>query len=115
MSSFNINGPGNKPMIQESQNMKNNGGGGNLGYFQRGRKKKGENTDEEINDYFIKETDNDEKEKGGKKQNLFDKLKSKIKKKVEDIAEAASQTNKTDAPASKKDGFLSLSKDVEDK
>ena len=35
---FNI--PSNRPMIQESQSMANNGGGGNLGYFQRGKKKK---------------------------------------------------------------------------
>lgn len=33
--SFDFKGPSFKPMIQESQNMKNNGGGGNLGYFQR--------------------------------------------------------------------------------
>lgn len=33
--SFEINGPSNRPMIQEAQNMMNNGGGGNLGYFQR--------------------------------------------------------------------------------
>ena len=33
--SFNINGPSNIPSIQETQNMKNNGGGGNLGYFMR--------------------------------------------------------------------------------
>ena len=32
---FPITGPSNKPMIQEAQNMMNNGGGGNLGYFQR--------------------------------------------------------------------------------
>ena len=40
--SFNINGPSNKPVIQEAQNMMNNGGGGNLGYFMR------ENSDEAI-------------------------------------------------------------------
>ena len=33
--SFNINGPSNIPAIQEAQNMMNNGGGGNLGYFMR--------------------------------------------------------------------------------
>jgi len=33
--SFGINGPSSKPVIQEAQNMMNNGGGGNLGYFQR--------------------------------------------------------------------------------
>lgn len=40
--SFNINGPSNKPVIQEAQNMMNNGGGGNLGYFMR------ENSDETL-------------------------------------------------------------------
>lgn len=41
--SFGINGPmpsNNKPMIQESQNMQNDGGAGNLGYFRRGKQKK---------------------------------------------------------------------------
>lgn len=87
-----------------------------MGYFQRGKKKKDENTEEEINDFFIKETDNDEKEGEGKKEGLLDKLKNKIKEKVEDIAETASGANKTEAPApktSKGGGFLSLSKDVE--
>lgn len=49
--SFNINGPSNKPVIQEAQNMMNNGGGGNLGYFMR------ENSDE-----AIKFVDNDEED-----------------------------------------------------
>ena len=46
MSSFNINGPSNKPQVTEAQNMMNNGGGGNTGYLQsRGKKKKkGEET-----------------------------------------------------------------------
>lgn len=38
--SFSFNGPEFRPMIQESQSMKNNGGGGNTGYYQRGKKKK---------------------------------------------------------------------------
>ena len=38
--SFSFNFPSNRPMIQESQSMKNNGGGGNTGYFNRGKKKK---------------------------------------------------------------------------
>lgn len=59
--SFNINGPSNKPIIQEAQNMMNNGGGGNLGYFMR------ENPEETINfvsseeeDTFKKSVDIDE-------------------------------------------------------
>lgn len=54
MSSFNINGPsGNRPQIQEAQNMKNNGGGGNLGYMKAGdkkKKKKGSDIDPKILD-----------------------------------------------------------------
>lgn len=87
-----------------------------MGYFQRGKKKKDEDADEEINDYFVKETDNEEKEGGGKKEGLLNKLKNKIKEHVEDIAENASGANKAGTPepkASKKSGFLSLSKDVE--
>jgi len=33
-------GPVKRPMIQESQNMQNNGGGGNLGYLKIPTKKK---------------------------------------------------------------------------
>ena len=47
--SFGINGPmpsNNRPMIQESQNMQNDGGAGNLGYFQRGKQKKKKEDDE---------------------------------------------------------------------
>lgn len=46
--SFSFNFPTNRPMIQESQSMKNNGGGGNTGYFQRGKKKKDENENSPI-------------------------------------------------------------------
>ena len=42
--SFSFNGPSFRPMIQESQSMFNDGGGGNTGYFQRGKKKKQEKT-----------------------------------------------------------------------
>ncbi len=83
--SFNINGPQNKPMIQESQNMQNNGGGGNLGYFKRGKKKDEEKeVDEEITDYFIRETNDkegDPDKQEGQKEGFFDKLKNKVKEK----------------------------------
>ncbi len=36
--SFDFKGPSFKPVIQEAQQMLNNGGGGNLGYFKRGKK-----------------------------------------------------------------------------
>ena len=38
--SFSFDGPSFRPMIQEPQSMKNNGGGGNTGYFKQGKKKK---------------------------------------------------------------------------
>ena len=43
--SLNFNGPGELPIIREAQNMMNNGGGGNLGYFQGRRKKKNSEID----------------------------------------------------------------------
>ncbi len=49
-------GPRKQPAILEAQNMKNNGGGGNLGYFQRDGKRRGEDFEEDENtDCFIKE------------------------------------------------------------
>ncbi len=45
--SFSFDGPSFRPMIQETQSMKNNGGGGNTGYFNQ-RKKKQEKKDIEI-------------------------------------------------------------------
>lgn len=72
--SFNINGPSNKPVIQEAQNMMNNGGGGNLGYFMR------ENSDEAIKfvdseeeDCFEKSVEIDELEDKGNLL-LFDRI-----------------------------------------
>lgn len=50
--SFGINGPSPKFGIQEAQNMRNNGGGGNLGYFQRGKKKKDKKEDKDEIDVF---------------------------------------------------------------
>ena len=55
--SFGINGPSPKFGIQEAQNMRNTGGGGNLGYFQRGKKKK--DKDEDL-DIFQTQDENDE-------------------------------------------------------
>lgn len=46
MSSFNINGPSNRPQITEAQNMMNNGGAGNTGYMAQGKKKKKKGEDE---------------------------------------------------------------------
>ncbi len=66
--SFGINGPSPMHGIQEAQSMRNNGGGGNLGYFQR-RNKKGKQKENEIdvfqpsvdeNDVFIPEESGDD-------------------------------------------------------
>ena len=59
--SFNINGPSNIPSIQETQNMKNNGGGGNLGYFMR-----------EESDDIIRFTDEQEEDSFEKSVDLQD-------------------------------------------
>ena len=55
--SFGINGPSPIHGIQEAQSMFNNGGGGNLGYFQR-RNKKGKQKENEI-DIFQSSDEND--------------------------------------------------------
>lgn len=55
--SFGINGPNPIHGIQEAQSMFNNGGGGNLGYFQR-RNKKGKQKENEI-DVFQSSDEND--------------------------------------------------------
>ena len=52
--SFNFQGPGEMPIIRGAQNMMNNGGGGNLGYFQ-GRQKKKEK--EDVNIFNTEEED----------------------------------------------------------
>lgn len=63
-------GPIKRPMIQESQNMQNNGGGGNLGYMSHGEgeeeseNKKDENThllekndDVDVVDFTVKDSE----------------------------------------------------------
>ncbi|HNW26204.1 MAG TPA: hypothetical protein PKI94_05360 [Candidatus Gastranaerophilaceae bacterium] len=57
---FNINPPSNKPVIREAANMQNDGGAGNLGYFEQGEgeKKKQESIfAKEESDSFKKEGD----------------------------------------------------------
>ena len=58
--SFGINGPTPKFGIQEAQNMRNNGGGGNLGYFQRGNTKKDSDKDAEESDLFQSSDEDDQ-------------------------------------------------------
>ena len=83
--SLNFNGPGDVPIIREAQNMMNNGGGGNLGYFQ-GRKKKKEkeinlfNTEEE--DTFSLSSDTSLKE-----EEVINAENSSIKDKIKEFLE----------------------------
>ena len=63
--SFGINGPNNIPAIQKSHHT-NDGGAGNLGYFQQEKKKKDEKPKEQEPDVFeitSKEDNNDGFEK----------------------------------------------------
>ena len=85
--SFNFSGPGDMPIIREAQSMMNNGGGGNLGYFQ-GRKKKKEkeinlfNTeDEDTFSLSSQNTDFNEEEKfNAENPSIKDKLKGFLDK-----------------------------------
>ena len=59
--SFGINGPENVPAIQKSHHT-NDGGAGNLGYFQQGKKKKEEEKEENdiVEFSSVKKDDNEE-------------------------------------------------------
>ena len=72
--SFGINGPDNIPSIQKSHHT-NDGGAGNLGYFQRERKKKKDEEKEE-NDIF--ELSSNKKEQETLMEDL-DSIGSKLK------------------------------------
>lgn len=63
--SFDINSPSNKPIIRETASMQNDGGSGNLGYFEREnseKKHKAESifSNEKESDTFSKEGDSKE-------------------------------------------------------
>ena len=87
--SLNFSGPGDLPIIREAQNMMNNGGGGNLGYFQ-GRKNKKEKqidifkpTDEDDSFTLSSENENvdfDSNENQSNNPNLTEKLKDFLNK-----------------------------------
>ncbi|MBR6163402.1 hypothetical protein IKQ26_05905 [bacterium] len=87
--SFGINGPmpsNNKPMIQESQNMQNDGGAGNLGYFRRGKQKK--KKEDELDSFELSgedsfETSLEEIEPEIDLKSIGDKIKGLFKKKSE--------------------------------
>lgn len=46
--SFNVNPPNNKPVIREAASMQNDGGAGNLGYFERGENKEKKHKEDSI-------------------------------------------------------------------
>ena len=73
--SFGINGPDNIPSIQKSHHT-NDGGAGNLGYFQRERKKKKD--DEDQQDVFEFSSDKEEDNEDDIMKNL-DSIGTKIK------------------------------------
>lgn len=78
--SYPINGPNKLPGILEAQNMKNNGGGGNLGYFKREKKK---NKKDEIDVFQASMDENDEfvpeEDLNAKNESLLDKASELIK------------------------------------
>lgn len=102
--SFSFNGPSFRPMIQESQSMKNNGGGGNTGYYQRGRKKKEKQIDvfsevEEKDSFTLEAQDISTDENNSK---LIDK----ILKKTKDIVKKSH--NEHDQPKRKNNPFAPM-------
>ena len=57
--SFGINGPDNIPSIQKSHHT-NDGGAGNLGYFQQERKKKKDDEEQDTFEFSSKKDDEDD-------------------------------------------------------
>lgn len=60
---FDVNSVSNKPVIREAASMQNDGGGGNLGYFEQGGGKEKKHSEESIfsqakeEDSFVKSSD----------------------------------------------------------
>ncbi len=99
--SFGINGPDNIPAIQKSHHT-NDGGAGNLGYFQQRRKKKNDEEEEkDIFEFSSKEEESDEVTKvdsiGNRIKNFWMKfhLKNDLEKEINKIA-AEDSINKTE-------------------
>ena len=57
--SFGINGPDRIPSIQKSHQT-SDGGAGNLGYFQQGKKKKDENEEKDVFEFSSKEEEKED-------------------------------------------------------
>ena len=94
--SFDFKGPSYRPMIQESQHMKNNGGGGNLGYFQQGKKEKDKEEQADLfegsKDTFEPEITEEENQSG------LDKLKGLLNNVVDKAKNAINNINKNENP-----------------
>lgn len=71
--SFNINGPENIPAIQKSHHT-NDGGAGNLGYFQQQKKKK--ENEKETKDVFEISSKSEEEEEELTVEDFKDKIKN---------------------------------------
>lgn len=94
--SFSFNGPSFKPIIQESQAMKNNGGGGNTGYYKRGKKKKEETLDifSEVDEKdSFESSEENENNDINYKENILDKIVEKTKKIVQKVQETKDTNN----------------------
>ena len=64
---FEVNSTSNKPVIREAASMHNDGGGGNLGYFENGEHKQKKHSEESIfakeqEDAFVKKDSKEEVE-----------------------------------------------------
>lgn len=64
--SFDVNPPSSKPIIREAASMQNDGGAGNLGYFEQGENKEKKHQQESIftsgqeSDTFVRESDKED-------------------------------------------------------
>ena len=112
MSSFNINGPSsNQPIIQGSQSLgKDGGGGGNTGYMNMRQKKEGKKQNEEDNSVFLGEALEDtfekegEKKKPAKKGKLLGAISSLIKDKLPlEKSDDSDSFTKSKEPSEKED------------
>lgn len=76
--SFGINGPNNIPAIQKSHHA-NDGGAGNLGYFQQERKQKEKKQEEEDTFEFSSSKDNEDENNNNEELFNLNSIGNKIK------------------------------------
>lgn len=99
--SFGINGPERRPAIEKPQNMMNNGGGGNLGYFRQEKKEKEDKNEQDILELSNKEESEEELEKFQDYESTVNSIGTKIKNfwfKIHDIT----NENKEETDSEKK-------------